>query len=428
MTPGAGSVTLNWMQRVLASGLVAVGLALLVPSCAEGDANPSGDVSALTNDATAGPSGEECSACPAGEKCSAGACAPLTSDADGDGTTLATDCDDHDRAVRPGAPEVCNGRDDNCNGKVDETFDADGDGVPTCAALGKAADCDDKDPAVRPGGLELCNGKDDNCDGKIDETFDKDNDGFFTCVRGEVAADCNDADPLIHPGATETCNGKDDDCNTKNDDLPATLMGTLSAPVDAHWKVAGSALFANGWAQLTQDVAYQAGALWWNASYAFDTFDMSATFWIQAKAAGADGFSFAWIAGNNLNVGGHGNSYGVVGLPGYAVVIDTSPNAGEPSTPHLAIIDAANLTTPALGRYMIPNVRDAQNHRLRVTLDAGKVSVWIDGVNYVSNLALPSATPFAGHWGFTGATGGNSEAHWVTDVSMKFPNGQGCVP
>ncbi|UCG68907.1 MAG: putative metal-binding motif-containing protein, partial [Thermoplasmata archaeon] len=40
-----------------------------------------------------------------------------------------TDCDDSDPYVNPGATEVCDGRDNNCNGTVDEGFDADDDGI-----------------------------------------------------------------------------------------------------------------------------------------------------------------------------------------------------------------------------------------------------------------------------------------------------------
>lgn len=55
----------------------------------------------------------------------AGAAAPpACSDVDGDGygigCSAGTDCNDHDPSVHPGAVEVCNFKDDNCNGLVDE--------------------------------------------------------------------------------------------------------------------------------------------------------------------------------------------------------------------------------------------------------------------------------------------------------------------
>ncbi|MCA9571815.1 MAG: hypothetical protein KC656_28450, partial [Myxococcales bacterium] len=37
-----------------------------------------------------------------------------------DGATTGGDCDDTTAAVRPGAVEVCNGQDDDCDGDVDE--------------------------------------------------------------------------------------------------------------------------------------------------------------------------------------------------------------------------------------------------------------------------------------------------------------------
>ena len=418
------------MQRALAGGLLALGgLAIVISSCAQGGEGTAAEVSEATPASAIADAGPDsaCPPCATNQRCSAGACVAITTDADGDGFTVANDCNDNDPAVHPGAAELCNGKDDNCDGKTDEGFDADGDGTPSCSVAGKLADCDDKDPAVHPGAVETCNSKDDDCDGTIDNGFDKDNDGFYACLHGTIPVDCDDTNPNIHPGATEICNTKDDDCNGKTDELPASMTGSLVAPINPHWKVAGSGIIASGWAQLTQDAPDQSGALWWNAPYTFDTFDMTSTFWIQNKVNGADGMTFAWVPGNALVTGNGASTFGIGGLGGYSVVIDTFNNVNEPAVPFLAIIQ--NSAVPlTLVRATIPNVRDSANHSLRVKLNAGAVSVWVDTINYVFEFPIGGYMPFSGHWGFTGGTGGASEAHWVTGVSMSFPNGQGCVP
>jgi len=53
------------------------------------------------------------------QRCVDGICVPTASDDDGDGFTALSDCDDSDATVFPGAPEVCDGRDDDCDGVVD---------------------------------------------------------------------------------------------------------------------------------------------------------------------------------------------------------------------------------------------------------------------------------------------------------------------
>jgi len=91
--------------------------------------------------------------------------APLVSCTEPVGYVLdATDCDDTDPAIHPGAAEVCNGVDDSCDGAVDEGFDADADGWSTCDG-----DCADADPYINPGAAEIHNGLDDDCDGLVDE-------------------------------------------------------------------------------------------------------------------------------------------------------------------------------------------------------------------------------------------------------------------
>jgi len=131
-------------------------------------------------------------------------------DADGDGYPVPEDCDDTDPAVHPGAEEVLDGKDNDCDGLIDEDLgvDADGDGYPV------PEDCDDTDPAVHPGAEEVLDGKDNDCDGLIDEGLgiDADGDGYA------IPEDCDDTDPSIHPGAVEVCDGKDNDCDGRIDE------------------------------------------------------------------------------------------------------------------------------------------------------------------------------------------------------------------
>ena len=108
-------------------------------------------------------------------------------DADDDGFLEDEDCDDNNPEVYPGAEELCNGLDDDCDEEIDEesvdreTFyaDADGDGfgdanapILACAqppdAVTDATDCDDRNALVLPGGAELCDGLDNDCDATVD--------------------------------------------------------------------------------------------------------------------------------------------------------------------------------------------------------------------------------------------------------------------
>lgn len=90
---------------------------------------------------------------------------------------LAGDCDDGAREVNPDGVETCDGVDEDCDGGIDDGVsgyfdDLDGDGhgagPSTCYAVGRVAvgdDCDDTASAVYPGAPELCDGQQNNCDG-----------------------------------------------------------------------------------------------------------------------------------------------------------------------------------------------------------------------------------------------------------------------
>ncbi len=159
-----------------------------------------------------------------------------------------TDCDDTNNQIYPGAFEICNGLDDNCDGEIDEEVlvnwyqDQDGDGYGNVDSLLQScdqpagyvesgSDCEDEDASVYPEAVETCNGIDDNCDGQIDEGYspqtwykDMDNDGYGNSNITESACeqpmgyvsmgnDCDDDNDTINPGAEDICNGIDDNCD-----------------------------------------------------------------------------------------------------------------------------------------------------------------------------------------------------------------------
>jgi hypothetical protein len=157
--------------------------------------------------------------------------------------TMDGDCDENNEMVHPGATEVCNLRDDDCNGQTDENAppvmmwpDGDGDGYYGVAVgtpkLGcgntpgyatRGGDCNDMDAAIHPGATEICNNKDDNCDGQIDERV-RPQCGVGWCAR--YSPSCDPADCRPGPPAVETCNFFDDDCDGEADNgaCPAGMV------------------------------------------------------------------------------------------------------------------------------------------------------------------------------------------------------------
>ena len=149
-------------------------------------------------------------------------------DLDGDGWICAEDCLDLSADIYPGAPELCDGWDNDCDGIVPlQEFDQDGDGYLGC---GPSLDCGPTLFQVHPGAPEYCDGWDNDCNPSTPrfpgELTDADNDGSPVC------ADCDDQDSTIWPGGLESCDGADTDCNGVADSGGIVRHTTLSEGAD----------------------------------------------------------------------------------------------------------------------------------------------------------------------------------------------------
>lgn len=154
------------------------------------------------------------------------ACAP--------GATVGCDCNDNNPEVNPRAIDTClDGIDQDCSGE-DACCDEDGDGIEQCSledrfpdCVDRASQCDGCDPAaINPGAAEVCDGVDNNCNGLTDELdecreADDDGDGYPACGLEDPGEPCepraNDCDPAVHPDARERCG------NTIDEDLDGML-------------------------------------------------------------------------------------------------------------------------------------------------------------------------------------------------------------
>ena len=187
-------------------------------------------------------------------------------DLDADGVTVDEgDCDDADASVYPGAEEVCDGLDNNCDGETDEGLlvdfyqdsDADGFGFDgsvesACEApegyVATMGDCDDADASVNPDAEEVCDDVDNNCNALIDDEdplvtgpnmyyLDYDGDGYgntdfigMFCGQPEQYVDndldCDDLNATISPEGIEVCDEVDNNCDGLVDDADSAIQYT----------------------------------------------------------------------------------------------------------------------------------------------------------------------------------------------------------
>jgi len=124
------------------------------------------------------------------------------------------------------AREFCNGLDDDCDTTIDDGFNNDGDGFTTCGG-----DCNDSDETMYPGAPQLCDGKNNDCSSPgwpavPANEANADGDGYRIC-----AGDCNDLNNTVYPGAPQVCDGRNNDCS----DRPPLSAGLRISIIKKRW-------------------------------------------------------------------------------------------------------------------------------------------------------------------------------------------------
>ena len=195
-------------------------------------------------------------ACGKDDPTDTGDTAPELTDLDSDGYLSDVDCDDENIRINPGADEICDGIDNDCDGYIDADDpslvepttwypDADGDSYGTdldpdaihhgcegpAGYVERTGDCDDDNADVSPGADEICDGLDNDCNDVVDDAADAleyladgDGDGWgdeevtaWYCDQpsGWVLepGDCDDSDAAVNPAADEACDGIDNNCD-----------------------------------------------------------------------------------------------------------------------------------------------------------------------------------------------------------------------
>jgi Putative metal-binding motif/Receptor L domain len=176
------------------------------------------------------------------------------------------DCDDDDPEVFLGQFEICDDKDNNCDGQADEVrelapwykdTDSDGYGDPestpvlSCYRIpGRVLsqnDCNDGAKTVNPNATEICDGQDNDCSGRADFKLagnnnfeDDDEDGAADADCG--GSDCNDSDSRTSEGAQEVCDRIDNDCDGEVDEQTVQNIWYIDEDGDGWGVVIGSAL------------------------------------------------------------------------------------------------------------------------------------------------------------------------------------------
>ncbi|MCB9759885.1 MAG: hypothetical protein H6739_08630 [Alphaproteobacteria bacterium] len=333
-------------------------------------------------------------------------------------------------------------------------LDRDGHGDPAgaveaCEApagyVSAGGDCDDGDRDIHPGEPEVCDDVDNDCDGLTDEEdaglvdatawyADTDDDGYgddgaalLSCERpfGYVAlgGDCDDADKEVHPLVEDVCDGVDNDCDGVPDPDRFSLDFSTAVPTTT-LSINGDAWqdTTNGWLVLTDVDLDLAGSAFFVEPVPGDVWRVSFDLYI-GDGSGAEGAALLFLSETDpTQVGSGGSGLGWAGLSGWAVEFDTalSSDTSDPDGNHVAVMRDNSSNHSRFGSS-VPTLDDSQWRAVEVEMTGGGLQVWMDGTRVlnttVSRYALPDALI-----GFSASTGSSAtDAHYVDNVVLGCP-------
>ncbi len=338
---------------------------------------------------------------------------------------------------------IGSGNGDSADSAPPDPVDNDGDNF-----FYPGSDCDDDDKDVNPLADEVCDGKDNDCDGDVDldavdgTTWyaDEDGDGFGdltvkqnACdqVEGwvEDSTDCDDTSDQAFPGGTEVCDGLDNDCDFVadkpwfDDDLDRLLEASeLTTNGSAAQVVGGD----DGFLRMTTATGAQVGSAFIPTRIPGDVFYARYTVNIGG-GDGGEGLAFAWLDETDpTSVGANFSGLGVGGLAGYAVEIDMVKNGNDSADDLIAVVQTDWLNDEELQILEIdaaaaPDFQDAGDKKVEVFFDNGEVIVTVDDAE-VLTATIDDYDLTEVMVGFGSTTGTLVNEHLVDDIYIGCPS------
>ena len=254
---------------------------------------------------------------------------------------------------------------------------------------------------------------------------------WYSSVEGFVASSTVDADGLSELpytaqdfGPQEISAQVQDSCGNIGMDAVSLCQqyGYETDNLDiSTWQFEGSANWntTNSVVELTTPTEYVAGTAFSTATEVLaENVEIEFQFYASG-GSGADGFSLTALDISRMNsfVGVTGGGIGYGGLPGWSIEVDTYYNDIDPTEEdHVAFSFDGQVETPQAWA-VLPDMEDYQWHTMKVSVNAPRVKVEIDGITYIDQ-DIAGHYSFLSYVGFTAGTGSLTNYHLIDALTV----------